>query len=220
MLLDARDWHRPQRTVTIALLGVFANECNPDQANMMLTLLAPRLPDMKALELCHVWQQLVSPWLCWPLILNMCSFPSPALPDVRLAMPRFGRQFVAGDSTPAGYFSDDSDGGLSWSESPRRSAAPTPGDGVRDGACSCLACLTGPEPVKAARMKMSHFLRAHKTCACHYGTNILFNTLPRLPTSTIAAPMLDRLSQHILSSLPTRSFPKRKLEFHDCVPPA
>jgi len=59
-------------------------------------------------------------------------------------VPRFGRQFLAaGDSVPAGYFSDESDGGLSWSESPRRSAAPTPGDNVRHGKCSCLAYLAG-----------------------------------------------------------------------------
>ena len=52
-------------------------------------------------------------------------------------MPHFGKQFVAaGDSMPAGYFSHDSDSGLSWSQSPRYAAGPTPSDGIRDGECS------------------------------------------------------------------------------------
>ena len=81
--------------------------------------------------------ELYRPRLCSPLVHNKCTCACPVLPEVRLAVPRFGKQFVAaGDSVPAGYFSDDSDSGLSWSESPRRAAGPTPSDGIRDGACS------------------------------------------------------------------------------------
>ena len=55
--------------------------------------------------------------------------------EVRLTVPRFGRQFVAaGEPVPAGYFSDESDGGLSWSESPRRAAGEPFVDAAKDGA--------------------------------------------------------------------------------------
>ena len=80
--------------------------------------------------------------------------------DVRVAVPRFGRQFVAaGDSKPAGYFSDDSDGGLSWSESPRRAAGPASTDVARDGARVTLLSWN-----PAARLPL---LQSCKHCCLH-----------------------------------------------------